>query len=651
MKDMVWKFPYTNGGEGDGFNDSGIQSFKDDAYTSLAREICQNSLDAVDEGKKAIVEFKSFNLSKNNFPGYEDFVNVIKHEVLFSKNNYKNVDTPLKFYSEALKTLESDNILCLRISDFNTCGLTGSDKKINSNWSNLVKNKGFNDKPLDAVGAFGIGKNATFACSKLNTVFYSTVSNDGLKATQGVARLSTYETEDGNMTQGTGFCGKVEINNNVTNLMHINEYYSLDPNFTRSDNEYGTDIFILGFYDNNNQEKISGLGENWVIHITVSLIDNFLMSIVEDKLEVRINNVVLNSESIKEIFNEIYSSRPDLFNEYTNEYYNVLLKENPDNITISDKISMFETDDVELFLTFNQNYHNKVSVNRHTGMKLFDKDRLGNSAFYSGILVLRGKKVNAYFKAMENPNHNGWSYKRVGTPEAYKMYNKLFEFVRNKIRTFAIENTPDSLDAQGIGEYLADEYEEGKNTSEKEAINNDIVEEIKIKEKTPVTINQITIDDPQATDPIQVLGQESQDGEIEGTLPSGKENNTTGGTGTKTNGEKGSGGVRFDTLGSVKATKLRGYNTGEQYNLVFTVPTNVDELVIDVLIAGEQSNYKPMVQNATIKGLLFNNNLEVIDNKIILKKVQANNNYNVSFKLQDDRKWSLEVNLYENKKQ
>ena len=650
MKEMKWCFPYTNGGEGDGFNDSGIQSFKDDAYTSLAREICQNSLDAVTEGKKAIVEFKSFELDKEEFPGYEEFVDVIEHEVDFSKKNYKNVDTPLKFYSEALNTLKSDKIMCLRISDFNTCGLTGSNKRINSNWSNLVKNKGFNDKPLEAVGAFGIGKNATFACSKLNTVFYSTISNDNLKATQGVARLSTYETEDGNMTQGTGFCGKIIIDNNVTNLMHIENYYSLDSSFHREENEYGTDIFILGFHDNNLQDRISDIGENWAVLITISLIDNFLMSIVENKLEVHINNIILNSETIKDIFNKIYSSKPELFNEYTYEYYNVLLGEDEENITIRDNISMFDPDDVELILTFNQNYHNRVSVNRHTGMKLFDKDRLGNSAFYSGILILRGKRVNAFFKAMENPNHNGWSYKRVGTPEAQKMYNKLFEFVRNKIREFAIENTPDSLDAQGIGEYLADEFEVGKNSSEKEDINNDIVEEIQIKERTPVTINKITIEDDNETEPIQILGKDSLDGELEGTLPTGEKNETDGGNGTKTDGETGKGGVRFDTLGSVKSTKLRSFNTGEQYNLCFSVPTNIDELVIDVLIAGEQSNYKPVIKTANIKGLLFNNNLEIVENKIVVKKVQANSTYNIFFKLEDDANWSLEVNLYENKK-
>ncbi len=41
-----WRFPPTNGGAGDGFNDSGIAHFKGSPISSLARETIQNSLDA-----------------------------------------------------------------------------------------------------------------------------------------------------------------------------------------------------------------------------------------------------------------------------------------------------------------------------------------------------------------------------------------------------------------------------------------------------------------------------------------------------------------------------------------------------------------------------------------------------------------------------
>ena len=48
---IKWYFPSTGGGRKAGLNDSGIETFKDKPIRSLAREICQNSLDAAIKGK------------------------------------------------------------------------------------------------------------------------------------------------------------------------------------------------------------------------------------------------------------------------------------------------------------------------------------------------------------------------------------------------------------------------------------------------------------------------------------------------------------------------------------------------------------------------------------------------------------------------
>ena len=44
--DIGWRFPPTNGGRIDGFNDPGIAHFTGAPFASLARETIQNSLDA-----------------------------------------------------------------------------------------------------------------------------------------------------------------------------------------------------------------------------------------------------------------------------------------------------------------------------------------------------------------------------------------------------------------------------------------------------------------------------------------------------------------------------------------------------------------------------------------------------------------------------
>ena len=61
MDKYNWRFPRLDNGPEQGINDGGIATFKGSKlYTYLAREICQNSLDAKAEGKKTVVvEFNS----------------------------------------------------------------------------------------------------------------------------------------------------------------------------------------------------------------------------------------------------------------------------------------------------------------------------------------------------------------------------------------------------------------------------------------------------------------------------------------------------------------------------------------------------------------------------------------------------------------
>ena len=65
----AWRFPKLDNGPKQGINDSGIATFKgSDLYNNLAREICQNSLDAMADGQThVIVEFRSQQIKKADF--------------------------------------------------------------------------------------------------------------------------------------------------------------------------------------------------------------------------------------------------------------------------------------------------------------------------------------------------------------------------------------------------------------------------------------------------------------------------------------------------------------------------------------------------------------------------------------------------------
>ena len=75
-----WRFPPNNGGTIQGFNDSGIATFKGaELYNNLAREICQNSLDAKREDEDhVVVKFDLKSLPKDQFEAIYSFDDIIK---------------------------------------------------------------------------------------------------------------------------------------------------------------------------------------------------------------------------------------------------------------------------------------------------------------------------------------------------------------------------------------------------------------------------------------------------------------------------------------------------------------------------------------------------------------------------------------------
>ena len=68
-----WNFPSNNYGQIFGIADSGIETFKGTPIKSLAREICQNSLDAgIENGKPVKIEFSTFEIEPKSIPDFSN---------------------------------------------------------------------------------------------------------------------------------------------------------------------------------------------------------------------------------------------------------------------------------------------------------------------------------------------------------------------------------------------------------------------------------------------------------------------------------------------------------------------------------------------------------------------------------------------------
>ena len=265
--EIGWKFPPTNGGRVDGFNDPGIAHFSGSPLSSLARETIQNSLDARGTlGTPVHVSFELIDLAPEHIGRDElaDAIDACKLEAQGDPMAEPALDS-------ARELIRENTITCLRVSDRNTTGLRGEQ------WRALVKMQGVSLKPgvAGAGGSHGIGKYAPFAVSDLRTVFYWTCyQEDGkdVEYFQGRSVLMSHKNRDGE-TQGTGFYG---IKENCRELVGRKIPERFREVTSQGRPVHGTCLTIAGFR----------ASDDWRRNIASSVVENFFYAIHSGALSV-----------------------------------------------------------------------------------------------------------------------------------------------------------------------------------------------------------------------------------------------------------------------------------------------------------------------------------------------------------------------------
>ena len=626
-----WCFPSNNGGEKRGLNDSGIETFNDNPIKSLAREICQNSLDAVLKEKTAIVEFNTFSIANDEFPDKNGFNDILNKCYEYSKNN-KNPKTP-DFFKRALDSLYSNRILMLRISDFNTTGLKGSD------WDNLVNSSGASEKAEGKGGSFGIGKNAPFACSEFRTIFYSTLDLDGNKKSKGVSRLISFKLgqnsdNSDNLSQGTGYYGI----DNYFNIKHMDKMLKLDKSFNRETS--GTDIFISAFKTTSEKEFKS--------NIIAEVLDGFLIAIWQQKLEIRVNGYVINRNSLQTVIEEYRNA----LNENTIMCFDLLVDSTTEWHHLPIRLSgTIPIGNINFGFKLRFDGTNKVSMIRSSGMKILDKTGLCPALRFVGLSIVEGDALNNLLRGLENPSHNKWEPQRSDNPMGAKNVLKdIYNSLTNKLNESASNTFDDQIDIEGAGDYLPDEVEDDKaledqQLSNKESLNKIVDVEVKVINK-PKSIAHLETDE--LGDDIQSL-EEDQGSPMEG----------EGFDGFNRLGQKNKGfgerdfediGINHDNefngekLIMVKSKEIRIFciNKKERlYRLIFTPTMNSSRGYIEIQKIAEQNEKMP-IEITYIKDI----NLYFTKNKIGYFEFKEHQPCKVDIKISDEEYSTMEVKLY-----
>ena len=457
MGKVCWSFPLLGTGSLTGSNDAAITMFKGSGIMDgLAREVCQNSLDARDNDIPAEapvkVKFKLFELEKDRFPVFKEFGDALQGAYDYWNNSPVKTQKIIDFLDTVSRYLAMPKIPVLIMSDYNTIGLKGVKAKPGetSYWELLVNTEGISIKQnQNSAGSFGIGKNAPFAYSGLSTVFYNTFAKDGGRAFEGVTHLVTTQREyNGDMrpTHSSGkylyledeFTGRPILPEDGCTLAQLEE-------FNRS--ETGTDVAIFGF-------KIEEY-ENWEESVVVAILKNFILALNDGKLEVEIESPEKHFNISKQTLEDLLYKRFKDNNllKWTRQIYETVTKTEPKTATIAEK------DDLSIYVRYDDGYAAALSRFRSTGMLI--NTTTESLPHYSVVIIVNdvGEMVlSKTLREAEPPQHTEWKAKNITDNKtlhnlAAKYIRKITKAVQEVLDDFERADITDRMDA-GIGNYL-----------------------------------------------------------------------------------------------------------------------------------------------------------------------------------------------------
>ena len=480
MGTVCWDFPILGTASMSGSNNAAITMFKGTGIMDgLAREICQNSLDAKNRDLPDVpvrVKFSLSNLKKSEHAVFTEYEEYVQRAVDYWESNALKTEKIDEFLEHICQALDKEYIPMLTISDYNTTGLNGvnAGPSERSYWKLLLDTEGISIKPDDiSAGSFGIGKNAPFAYSSLNMVFYNTYAQDGGRAFEGVTHMVTTQRMYNGTMRATQSSGKYLYLEDEYSGRPIKPSDSCDlakiPQFQR--NEIGTDVAIIGF-------KLEDYPE-WEKNTAIAIIKNFVLAIHESKLEVIIESPQMTYEITKSNLEDLLfvSLKDEMQLKYTRQTYETITKTEPIMATIA------EDGDLSIYVRYSDDYLASLSRFRSTGMLInTTSESLPHYAIVIVVNDVASMELSKTLREAEPPQHTEWKAKNI--TENRLLRNRAAKYIRNIMKEiqkvldeFEKAEVTETIDA-GVGNYLPD----SNGTNNQEAGNDGLRTDVKISE-------------------------------------------------------------------------------------------------------------------------------------------------------------------------
>lgn len=595
MADIKWRFPGNNYTQDNGLDTADMETFKKDAISSLARELCQNSIDAKRSGATGPVRvvFKSFDIGRYDIPEVDEIAKQIDNCIVTWKH-HKKISAQLK---EMKAQISRGTIKCLRISDYNTTGLVGVSGDENSPWRYLIHGSGISDKSATSGGSKGIGKFATFVTSHFNTVFYSTFTEKNEEGYEGICKLCSANMEGTTeKTQGIGYFGSSDKNEPIQGQLFLDNTYHRD--------EFGSDVYIVGFKE----------PAGWKRDIITKILDSFMSAIVFETLEVVVDDVIINKSELKNVvFNEELINKKEAKN-IISQYLLLTDEEH----RFEDIITIEDYGEAKLLLIEFDSEHEDMATNgcvmiRYPYMKIKDLPKISTLPC-SAMCIIENNLLNSTLRNVENPQHTNWEFKRIEDAsernEVKRVYDELIDNIRRIITDHLASSDNMKTDIEGAGDYIPGvDNEVGKKPDDKPEKKVSDKPSILKKKVKPVETNiNASVPDENGNGVSLDIGEDSEDGDKTVT-PEGH-NGADGGS-VRPGKKEGQGQPGDDGRILVKHAELRGMSyrffcinkLARQYAITFVSDFDEKDCQLELnLLDDSGARYPVMIESCKING-------------------------------------------------
>ena len=393
-----WHFAEKIGGRQDGPNDPMDENFKQTPYASLIRESIQNSLDVpLDSHYPVRMEFSISRIRKNE---YDNFFELKKHIKGCMKHFPHNEDAK-RVYQPMLDYLNSlglhDNLYYIKVSDYNTRGMDYEKGDTSKDFFAFVQAAGVSAKKDTAAGgSFGFGKAAYFYISPIRTILVSTKTSKGRNFFQGVSSLCTHELDnDSKLYEAVGF-----YDNNDGEP--ISNYNQIPARFRRE--EPGTDIYLIGLSDERYKADIFG-------EMIEAVLRNFWMAILSNKLEVRVDQIDITSETLPNLMDVYFPDENDAKRRERDynprPYWEAVVNAKRDSHHVYFERNLPTIGNVRFYAWKSKNATDKIVYMRKPLMLVKARRTQSSNGFY-GVFICDDPIGNRILRSTENPAHNEW---------------------------------------------------------------------------------------------------------------------------------------------------------------------------------------------------------------------------------------------------